>query len=345
MEQPTLSICIPNYNHSSYISETLKSVIAQSVLPTEIIIVDDASSDNSVEVIEEFMKRYECIRLIKNSSNQGGIHAARRAQSEASGEYIYALAADDKVLPGFFEKSIDLLEKYPQAGLCAVAIKFIDPQGNFINIEKSSSIHTHESHVDIRTPSFLSAAEVLLQLRRQPWFLGGVSNTMFRRAALAEAGWQIPELGLLADWFASHFVALKYGMCYIPEPLVAFRIMSNSFGANIVRRPKVALDNHARAIRLMEDPKYCQVFPKLFIDSKRREFTYTSFRGSFVNWQHNFLQDLHELVPPQTLLGKGIIWLLHSLIRLQWLILKVYCYKNVAPVFREEKAKIEKNAV
>jgi glycosyltransferase involved in cell wall biosynthesis len=333
MKQPTLSVCIPNYNHSRYICEALESVLAQTLPPTEIVVIDDASTDNSVEVIEGFVRRHSSIRLIRNSSNQGPFRSTNRVLSESRSEYFYGLAADDKVLPGFFEKCIALLERYPQSGMCSTYPKYIDALGN---LTKFPSFHSHETHVNIRMACFLPPDKVLARINKQPWFIGGFAPVLFRRSALVDAGGQISELGLLADWFAVHFVALKYGMCYIPEPLVAFRIMPNSLGANIVRQPKVVMEQLVRSFRLMQEPKYHGVFPKSFIDSQRRNFTYASFRGAFVNWQSSYLQELEELVPPKTLLTKGMIWVLRSLMRFQWLMLKVYCYANIAPTFKED---------
>ena len=338
-ERRTLSVFMGNYNHAHYISEALESILSQSFMPTEITIVDDASTDNSIEVIKGFAKRYSNVRLVQNTSNTRGRACAQvisRALIQGEADYVYLAAADDKVLPGFFEKSIGLLERYPQAGLCATYPKFMDAQGNFIKREKLPFFHTHETHIHIKRSTFLSPAEVLSRLRRQPWFIRGFVSVLFRRSVLAEVWGLIPELGVLSDGFALDFVALKYGMCYIPEPLVAFRIMPNSLGANIVLQPRVAMDEFVRIFRLMRETKYRQVFPKSFIDKKRQEFTYTSFRGALVLWQTNFLQELHNLVPPKSLLAKGIMCLLHILMRFQWLMLKVYCYGNIAPIFKED---------
>lgn len=332
MNKPFLSVCMPNYNHARYIVEALESLVAQSVVPTEIIVVDDASTDNSVAVIEDYIALHKIARLIKNFSNKGCYDSVNLAFAEAKGDYVYLMSADDKVLPGFFEKSIAMLEKYTAAGMCANYPKYMDALGNPI---KSTSFHSHES-VNIRSPRFLSATEMLSRLSKQPWFLQGALPVLFRRSALADVGCYIPGLGLLSDWFTVHFVALKYGICYIPEPLVAVRLMPSGVGTDVARQPKVAMDDFTRALRLMQEPKYRQVFPKSFINKKRGKFTYSCFRGALVSWQTDYLRELNNLAPPQTLLGKGMLWLLRMLMRFQWLMLKVYCYQNIPPVFWEK---------
>lgn len=333
MNSPSLSVCMPNYNDARYITEALESLIVQTVPPTEIIVVDDASTDDSIEVIEAFSARHRIVRLIRNSSNIGAYNSANRAFAEAEGDYIYLMSANDKVLPGFFEKSINLLENYSGAGMCVNYPRYIDALGNPL---ASTSFHSHESDVNIHAPCFLSSTEILLRLSKQPWFLCGAVPVLFRRSSLSDTGCFILGLGLLSDWFIVHYVALKYGICYIPEPLVAFRIMASGVGTDVAVQPKDAMADFARVLHLMQEPKYRQVFPKSFIDKKRGEFAYSSFRPALVIWQTNYLSELNNLVPPQTLLRKGMLWVLRMLMKFQWLMLKIYCYQNIPPVFREK---------
>lgn len=337
MKSPTLSVCIPNYNHAHYLSETLESILAQSYSPMEIIVVDDASTDNSIEVIQGFADEHSNIRVLKNDSNQGGILSTKRGMDEAKGDYVFAIAADDKILPRFFEKSIAFMEEHKRAGLCAVALSFIDSQSKFITRDKLKTFyaHTHQSDVEIRSPTFLSPDQLRARLRRQPWFIGGASHVLFRRSALAEIGGYVPELGALADWFTVHTIALKHGICYIPEPLVAFRIMPDSLGTSTMREPKLAIDCFAEILRLMHEPKYRAAFPETFIDEKRPEFTYAAFRASFVLWRQKFIEELSTLAPPRTLVSKVILWLMSKLLLLQHLMLRTYCYRSVALAFEK----------
>ncbi len=126
MERPRLSVIMPNYNHGSYITEALEAVVRQSFTPFEFIICDDGSTDNSVEIIQEFADRYPFIRFVKNEKNLGALTTSGRLFELAKGDYIYPAAADDKILPGFFEKSMRLLVEYPQAAICSTLSFIID---------------------------------------------------------------------------------------------------------------------------------------------------------------------------------------------------------------------------
>ena len=108
MTKSSLSVIMPNYNYANYIGEALNAILTQSFRPTEIIIVDDGSTDNSVAIIKEYMKNYSNIRLIQNEKNMGINYSNTLGLKKATGEYIYGCASDDRILPGFFEKSMEL---------------------------------------------------------------------------------------------------------------------------------------------------------------------------------------------------------------------------------------------
>src|SRR5579871_3702368 len=118
MTVPTLSVVMINYNHGRYLPVSLGAILQQSLPATEIVFVDDCSTDNSMEVIEDFARRHPTIRVHRNEKNLGVVGACNRGLSLARGQYIYFAAADDEVLPGLFEKSLNLVAKHPEAALC-----------------------------------------------------------------------------------------------------------------------------------------------------------------------------------------------------------------------------------
>lgn len=109
----TFSVVIPLYNKEKYIGRTLKSVFSQTVLPYEVIVVNDGSKDNSVKVVESL--NYPLIKLIHQTNL--GVSAARNRGIEASaGDYVAFLDADDEWDPDFLETICRLISKFPQAG-------------------------------------------------------------------------------------------------------------------------------------------------------------------------------------------------------------------------------------
>src|SRR5882724_7160314 len=101
---PTLSVVVPNYNHAHYLPECLESLLQQSVEPLEIIVIDDCSTDNSVTVLEEFCRKNPRVSYCRNEKNLGVLATLNRAVQMIRGEYVIFPGADDRVLPGYFEK-------------------------------------------------------------------------------------------------------------------------------------------------------------------------------------------------------------------------------------------------
>ncbi|WP_374367247.1 glycosyltransferase family 2 protein [Stutzerimonas sp.] len=106
-----VSVITPSCNSGSFISDTIGSVLAQTFTNWEMIIVDDASVDNSVELIEGFAKLDGRIKLIRLSSNQGAAVSRNTALEMAQGRYIAFLDSDDLWLPDKLEKQLNFMQK------------------------------------------------------------------------------------------------------------------------------------------------------------------------------------------------------------------------------------------
>lgn len=122
----SLSVVIPLYNKGQYIKRALKSILAQTVAPFEIIVVDDGSTDGGGEIAQSFQD--PGIRLIRQE-NQGVSVARNRGVEEARGDLIAFLDADDAWKPRFIEVILELSKQYPQAGAYATAYERISPYG------------------------------------------------------------------------------------------------------------------------------------------------------------------------------------------------------------------------
>ena len=105
-----VSIIMPSYNTAKFISETIKSVLAQTYTNWELIIVDDCSTDNTDEVIKPYLSDPR-IYYIKNEANSGAAVSRNRALREARGKWIAFLDSDDLWLPEKLEKQILFMKK------------------------------------------------------------------------------------------------------------------------------------------------------------------------------------------------------------------------------------------
>ncbi len=249
MKSLKLSVVMPNYNHARYIAEALDAIVNQSFKPFEVIVCDDGSTDNSVEIIQRFVDKYQYVRLIRNKINLGVALSCNKLIASASGDYLFFTSADDRVLPGLFEKSMRMLELYPQAGLCCSDVVNFNNQEGFDHIK--------HSRLSIET-CYLSAEEVVKIMRGRCACIGSVT-CLIRRSAFMEAGGFIPELKWNCDWFINSVIAFRHGICYIPEPLGSQRILRSAYsfvgGNNWKLRKEIA----ASIIYFLESSRHSDV--------------------------------------------------------------------------------------
>jgi len=110
LENQKVSIITPSYKSKKFIKQTIESVLAQTYQNWEMIIVDDMSPDNSNEIIENYIKKDNRIKLIKLNKNSGPAVARNKAIKESKGRYIAFLDADDQWFPQKLEKQITFMK-------------------------------------------------------------------------------------------------------------------------------------------------------------------------------------------------------------------------------------------
>lgn len=132
-QQPLVSIICHCYNHAPFIEECLNSVLNQSYKNIELIIVDDCSSDNSVEVIENWLKKNSEVHFIKNPKNIGITKSFNNTAELAKGEFLIDLATDDVLLSNCIEEQISAFNQNPNASLVFGNAELVDENGNFVS--------------------------------------------------------------------------------------------------------------------------------------------------------------------------------------------------------------------
>jgi abequosyltransferase len=111
-----LSICIPTYNRAPLIGDALESIIVQATEDTEIVISDNASTDNTRQVVGELQKRFPSIRYYCWDHNVGFDRNVMRVVELATGEYCWFVGSDDRIEPGGLQRVLEALETYPNLG-------------------------------------------------------------------------------------------------------------------------------------------------------------------------------------------------------------------------------------
>jgi glycosyltransferase involved in cell wall biosynthesis len=129
MEQsPRVSILIPCYNSERYVSEAIESALAQEYEPKDVIVVDDGSTDGSVDEIRQFS---DSVQLFQNEENRGEAYTSNRAIENASGKYIKILHADDRLCEGIISNQVRQSEGVSGETIVFGDLKFVEDGKGF----------------------------------------------------------------------------------------------------------------------------------------------------------------------------------------------------------------------
>jgi len=126
MKRPIVSIIIPTFNRAGMIHRAIESIKLQTFNDWELIVVDDASTDSTEEIIQTYMRDDQRIRYIKHEKNQGGSAARNTGIKNSKGSYIALLDDDDRWYPEKLRLQYDYLQNYPETGLVYSGFCYVD---------------------------------------------------------------------------------------------------------------------------------------------------------------------------------------------------------------------------
>jgi glycosyltransferase involved in cell wall biosynthesis len=113
----TVTVVVPNYNYARYLQDAVYSVLSQRGVTVDVIIVDDASTDNSLEVARELAAGDRRVSVLVHEANAGPVRTFNDGLAEARGEFLVRLDADDVLTPGSLERSVAVAQHFPSVGL------------------------------------------------------------------------------------------------------------------------------------------------------------------------------------------------------------------------------------
>lgn len=183
-----LSVYIVSYNQEAYIAEAIESVVTQSVLPYELCIFDDHSTDGTWQIIQQYQEKYpDLIKAYRHTVNQGIFRNFNYAESHLNGNLITCVAGDDYIMPGYFE---DVQE-------CIVKNQLNPDEDSFIIIPNVINIDAN-NYKQYHSNVSLQNEKKLLSLRIRGMIddrYGIVSRASFEKIAT-----YIENIGIHADF-------------------------------------------------------------------------------------------------------------------------------------------------
>ena len=203
MTVPRVSILVTVFNRAAYLAETLQSVLASSFQDFEVVVVDDHSSDGSLEIATQFARLDQRVRVYVNDKNLGDYPNRNRAASLACGQYFKYLDSDDLIYAHSLDIMVEAMEAHPDAvlGLCHSQPEAEQPYPWALTPEQ-----TYRKH-------FLGRG-----------CLGcGPSGSIIRRDAFMDAGGFRPEWAVLSDTDLWYRLSARNSIVLMPPGLVWWR--------------------------------------------------------------------------------------------------------------------------
>lgn len=152
MTKALVSILIPVYNRERIILETLNSAVNQTYKNTEIIVVDNKSTDSTFEILREFTKSHSNVRVYQNKENIGPVRNWRRCLDYATGKYVKILWSDDLISPNFIEETLPFLIDYKNVGFVCTGVQIfsdIPKQEREIYFTRTGGIYDTSKFVNV----------------------------------------------------------------------------------------------------------------------------------------------------------------------------------------------------
>lgn len=130
---PHITVAIPVFNRAHLVGETIESVLNQTFQDYDLLVVDDASSDNTVGVIKNYVNHDPRIKLIVNEKNLGLTRNWNRCLELAQGPLVQILLSDDLIDSDYLDKVSKVFDQYPTVGIVAASCRYIDAESNVIS--------------------------------------------------------------------------------------------------------------------------------------------------------------------------------------------------------------------
>ena len=212
-----VSVIIPSYNHARYLSERIESVLNQTFRDFEIIILDDCSTDNSRELIQEYTGKYPQIKTAFNERNSGCPGAQwNKGVGMATGEFVWIAESDDTADPEFLNRTVGEISKSETTGMIFTGTRILN----------------EEKKIEYKYSNYLLGSQEIVRrltiktLTENP--IPNVSSVLFRKEAFKLSGYADESMRYCGDWFLYQKILQRWDIVFIPEILSTFRLHKSS---------------------------------------------------------------------------------------------------------------------
>jgi glycosyltransferase involved in cell wall biosynthesis len=207
-QSPLVSVCVPTYNYARFLPNCIESVLQQTLSDWELVITDDASSDETGEIAGRYAAADPRIRYIRNPVRLGMNGNLKRAAESGRGRYLKILCADDWLAPRCLQVLCGLMESHPNAALATSAEIHSDAAGLPLFVQFLFG-----------APLTVASGEKMLDRMAKGHGFGGNSSFMVRASAYAQSGGFDPDLLYAADYDLAARLCRLGDYLHTDEPL------------------------------------------------------------------------------------------------------------------------------
>jgi glycosyltransferase involved in cell wall biosynthesis len=276
---PRVSVITPNYNHARFLPRRLDSILGQTYRDFEVIILDNASTDHSREVIESYAGNPQ-VKAFFNAENNGSTFIQwNLGLSHASGEYIWFAEADDFAHASLLEQLVDRLDRFPNVGLAVCQSWAVDEESNelysWLDVLESQN-RSSRWRTDYINSGPSECANYLFLHNTIP----NASAVLLRRETLDRAGGVPLDLKLTGDWMTYVNMLSISDIAFVSEPLNYFRQHVNTVRGRLAdkrirnretrRVQRVLVKRFGRRQLLQDCPQALPTYVNSMIDWVRR---------------------------------------------------------------------------
>jgi hypothetical protein len=232
----SIAVVLCNFNHGKYLTESLGHICGQTRSADQVVVIDDGSTDDSWGIIDKFVRKHPNLQALANGRNLGLEASIARALALVHCDYLVWTAADDRLLPLFLERNMEVLARYPDAALSFSEVAVL--KGDTEEVDRFSTNPAAPRNFDLSNlPAYLSPEQ--LRRRMKEGYLPIASNTaVIRVDALRKFGGFPAALRWFADSFTCTALAMRHGACVIPEPLALIRSRPESYSQGMRHEPQ-----------------------------------------------------------------------------------------------------------
>jgi glycosyltransferase involved in cell wall biosynthesis len=316
-----VSVVVPNFNHGRHLVACIGALLAQRRPPDEIILIDDASTDDSLAIIRLLARDEPRIRILANQENRGVVASVNIGLDAATGEFIAFTAADDITDADYLADALNCLKRHPEAALFCAEAAVIEVGSRAVKESHRPAVRPCEAE------RYFSPDETGELLRFNDHFIVTLT-AVYRRDLLLAIGGFDPALGSTSDGYAAKLLALKHGFCFLPKVLAHWKVVATGYSRKTVSDAEAveALIAESRQ-RMAGDSAFPHWYPRLF----ERRFRFATCRLALKEAEPAW--DFVERVGAKTALDPAVFMLARLLPKalarfasLAWLTLRLRPY-------------------